>query len=176
MLDAAADLLEREGPESLSVRRISTEAGVAPMGIYNHYASKAGIVDALVRRGFEDLGAAFASVASSGGDAVDATRRLTEFAAARPRTFELMFFHPAAGPDLTDEPPSAAAAAAAAIAALADLVARTARAGDTVVPRLRARALVALVAGWVALRGAERDATRAAVPDAIVQSIAGKGA
>src|ERR1700761_8206288 len=46
LLSSAADILESEGPDALSVRRIAAAAGVAPMGVYNHFESKVGIVEA----------------------------------------------------------------------------------------------------------------------------------
>src|SRR6202161_3568143 len=55
LLSSAADLLETEGPEGLSVRKIAAAAGVAPMGVYNHFESKFGIVEALFIQGFERL-------------------------------------------------------------------------------------------------------------------------
>src|ERR1700691_2854482 len=58
LLTSAADILETEGPEGLSVRRIAAAAGVAPMGVYNHFASKFGIIEALFVQGFERLGQA----------------------------------------------------------------------------------------------------------------------
>ncbi|HEX7132002.1 MAG TPA: TetR/AcrR family transcriptional regulator [Iamia sp.] len=57
VLDAAARLLVTEGPHALSIRRIATAAGVAPMSIYNRFESKAGVLDALWIRGFDRLAA-----------------------------------------------------------------------------------------------------------------------
>lgn len=56
VLDAAARLLVDGGPGALSIRRIATEAGVAPMSIYNRFESKAGVLDALLIRAFGRLG------------------------------------------------------------------------------------------------------------------------
>ena len=53
----------REGPDALSVRRIAAAAGVAPMGVYNHFPSKSGIVEALFIQGFERLRAAMVTLA-----------------------------------------------------------------------------------------------------------------
>ena len=61
LLTSAADILETEGPDGLSVRRIAAAANVAPMGVYNHFESKFGIVEALFIQGFERLGQALAS-------------------------------------------------------------------------------------------------------------------
>src|SRR6202012_2079841 len=56
LLASAADLLETEGPDGLSVRRIAAAANVAPMGVDNHFESKFGIVEALFIQGFQRLG------------------------------------------------------------------------------------------------------------------------
>ena len=63
LLSSAADILETEGPDGLSVRRIAAAAKVAPMGVYNHFESKFGIVEALFVQGFERLGAEMAAMA-----------------------------------------------------------------------------------------------------------------
>src|ERR1700722_16463941 len=63
LLEAAADILENEGPDGLSVRRIAAAAGVAPMGVYNHFESKSGIVEALFIQGFQRLSDALDGVA-----------------------------------------------------------------------------------------------------------------
>ncbi len=60
LLTSAAEILEAEGPDALSVRRIATAAGVAPMGVYNHFDSKNGIIEALFIQGFERLRATLA--------------------------------------------------------------------------------------------------------------------
>src|ERR1700728_4675330 len=63
LLTSAADILESEGPDGLSVRRIAAAAGVAPMGVYNHFESKSGIIEALYIQGFERLGVAMQTMA-----------------------------------------------------------------------------------------------------------------
>ena len=63
MLASAAEILETEGPDGLSVRRIAAAAHVAPMGVYNHFESKYGIIEALFIQGFERLSEALASIA-----------------------------------------------------------------------------------------------------------------
>ena len=55
ILAAAEALLETEGPESLTIRRIASQAGVAPMGVYNHFSSKNGVIEELFCVGFERL-------------------------------------------------------------------------------------------------------------------------
>jgi len=72
LLEAAADILENEGPDGLSVRRIAAAAGVAPMGVYNHFESKSGIVEALFIQGFQ---------------------RYRALALAHPMVYQLMFLN-----------------------------------------------------------------------------------
>ena len=47
---AATDLIEREGAEALSMRRVAAELGVAVMSLYNHVPSKAALLDAVAER------------------------------------------------------------------------------------------------------------------------------
>src|SRR6202167_1828065 len=63
LLTSASEILETEGPDALSVRRIAAAAAVAPMGVYNHFDSKFGIVEALYVQGFDRLGDAMAAMA-----------------------------------------------------------------------------------------------------------------
>ena len=55
VVGAALRLLASAGPSALTVRGLAAEAGIAPMGIYNHFGDKNGVVDIVVRRGFEEL-------------------------------------------------------------------------------------------------------------------------
>jgi AcrR family transcriptional regulator len=47
---AAAELIEREGADALSMRRVAAELGVAVMSLYNHVPSKAAMLDAVAER------------------------------------------------------------------------------------------------------------------------------
>jgi AcrR family transcriptional regulator len=100
LLDAADQVLEKEGPDALSVRRIATVAGVAPMGVYNHFDSKFGIVDGLFIRGFQRLEAAMSSL----GDVADPLEALREggrryraLALDHPMMYQVMFLRAVAG-------------------------------------------------------------------------------
>ena len=94
LLASAAEILEAEGPDSLSVRRIATAAHVAPMGVYNHFESKSGIVEALFVQGFERLGEAMTSI-SDIQDPYEALREggrlYRALALAHPMMYQLMF-------------------------------------------------------------------------------------
>jgi len=93
LVDAAEAVLVREGPQALTVRAVATEAGVAPMGVYNRFRNKDGLVDAVLVRGFQGLRAAI-----SGGDVLDPVRRLRicgeryrQFGLDHPQHYALMF-------------------------------------------------------------------------------------
>lgn len=100
LLSAAANLLESEGAESLSVRRIATAAKVAPMGVYNHFESKFGIVEALFIQGFELLKADLSHIAEIHDPyeaLLEATRRYRASALAHPMRYKLMFMKAVSG-------------------------------------------------------------------------------
>ena len=48
-------MLEREGVAGLTVRAVAAEAGVAPMGVYNHFDGKPGLLLAVLQRAFDGL-------------------------------------------------------------------------------------------------------------------------
>jgi AcrR family transcriptional regulator len=73
LVDAAEAVLVRDGPAAVTVRAVATEAGVAPMGVYNRFGSKEGLIDALLIRGFQGLQRAVA-----GRDEIDPIERLRE--------------------------------------------------------------------------------------------------
>jgi AcrR family transcriptional regulator len=64
LLAAAEAVLVRDGPGGLTVRAVAAEAGIAPMGVYNKLGGKDGLVDALLIRGFDRLGAAMETAIS----------------------------------------------------------------------------------------------------------------
>ncbi len=55
ILEAASELLSKEGASALSVRRIATAAGCSTMGLYSRFGGKDGVVDELYAEGFERL-------------------------------------------------------------------------------------------------------------------------
>lgn len=101
-------MLVREGVAGLTVRAVAAEAGVAPMGVYNRFGSKDGLVDAVLVRGFELLRAAVARDRDA-----DPVRRLIasgrnyrRFALDRPEHYSTMFGRQSgrheASPELAD--------------------------------------------------------------------------
>ena len=55
ILQAASELLSKEGASALSVRRIAAAAGCSTMGLYSRFGGKDGVIDELYAEGFERL-------------------------------------------------------------------------------------------------------------------------
>lgn len=93
LVDAAVRVIERDGFAALTVRAVAAEAGVAPMGVYNHLGGKDGLIVAVLERGFDGLRDA-ASV-GPGPAALDRLRAsglgYRRFALAQPAIYGLMF-------------------------------------------------------------------------------------
>jgi AcrR family transcriptional regulator len=83
---AARELLEAEGPDALSMRRVAEKVGIRAPSIYKHLPDKETLEAALVSDGFEEWGAAFAG--RTGPDEIARTYRA--FAAAHPHLYRLM--------------------------------------------------------------------------------------
>jgi AcrR family transcriptional regulator len=105
VVDAAVRLVEAEGPDALTVRGIATEAGVAPMAVYNHFGGKDGVVDRVFIRGFDRLRAMFADI--GGEDPLEdlfvAGRRYRRNALDHPAMYAVMFDRAVTGFEPSDE-------------------------------------------------------------------------
>jgi len=58
LLDAAERLIDEEGPDAASVRRVAEEVGTSTRSVYSVFGSKAGLLEALAARLFDLLVAA----------------------------------------------------------------------------------------------------------------------
>jgi len=92
---AASRLLDREGPDAVTMRRVAQSVGITPMALYRHFADHDGLLHALADAGFRKLTAQLEAAAAGPGDP---ERRLVrnldcflDFALKKPRLFELMF-------------------------------------------------------------------------------------
>jgi AcrR family transcriptional regulator len=97
---ASRRLLDKEGPEAVTMRRVAKAVAITPMAIYRHYPGRTALLNALADEGFAELAARLTRKQFSGG--VD--ERLTklgeiylEHALQSPRLFELMFLKPRGG-------------------------------------------------------------------------------
>ncbi|MEW5813160.1 MAG: TetR/AcrR family transcriptional regulator [Actinomycetota bacterium] len=103
LLSAAETVLDRDGAAGVTVRSVAAEAGVAPMGVYNRFTNKDGLLSALALRAFDDLAAAI-EVDGSEGTPAERLRRASQgyrrFALTHPARYALIFAagSPAADP------------------------------------------------------------------------------
>lgn len=97
---AAQRLVEREGADAVTMRRVAEAVGITPMALYRHFADRDGLLNALADAGFAELAARL-----DGADMpADIEQRLVkivdvnlDFALEKPRLFELMFLQRRAG-------------------------------------------------------------------------------
>lgn len=97
---AARRLLDKEGADAVTMRRVADAVGITPMAIYRHFPGHAGLLNAVADRGFEELAALLKRKRFSG----DLEQRLTKMgeiyldhALENPRLFEIMFLKPREG-------------------------------------------------------------------------------
>lgn len=95
LIAAAAEMLERDGPEAISFRAVARATGVSQTAPYNHFQSKEGLLATVAEAGFRDLDAsqtAAAGMAPPGADRVTALGLdYVRFALRRPQLYRLMF-------------------------------------------------------------------------------------
>jgi AcrR family transcriptional regulator len=106
---AARRLLDSEGAEAVTMRRVAAAVGITAMAVYRHYPDRKGLLHALADEGFSELAEKLAAVRLAGSVRRARSRstigdRLTRvldvnlrFALENPRLFELMFLRPREG-------------------------------------------------------------------------------
>jgi AcrR family transcriptional regulator len=93
----ALEILELEGPEAVSMRRIAHAVGVTPMAIYHYFPNRQALLDVVVDREFtrflESLPSHLGrgSIESLIADCMDA---YIDYAFDRPRIFDYVFSQP----------------------------------------------------------------------------------
>lgn len=124
---AALRLLEKGGPQVVTMRRIARSVGITPMAIYHHFATREALLRAVVEREFGD----FLDRALSQPDweehiehALDA---YVEYALTRPQIFDYVFGKPRE--DARRFPEDFRARRSPTLNPLADAVAKQMRAG-----------------------------------------------
>ena len=58
LLRAAVEVMQRSGPTSLTLEQVARQAGVSKGGLLHHFPSKESLLEAVVRRLFEEFAAA----------------------------------------------------------------------------------------------------------------------
>ncbi|MCH5643347.1 MULTISPECIES: TetR/AcrR family transcriptional regulator [unclassified Gordonia (in: high G+C Gram-positive bacteria)] len=92
LIAAGRKILERDGVAGLTVRAVAAEAGVAPMGVYNHFDGKEGLIDAVVTDGFAEFASAIAATDDDPALRLsNSGRAYRTFALANPVLYSLMF-------------------------------------------------------------------------------------
>jgi AcrR family transcriptional regulator len=116
----AESILEREGPDGLTMRRLADALGIRAPSLYKHVAGREEILVALQARALAGMGGALAATAREYGDAhgrlADMMRAYREWALAHPALYELATRRPLPRDAL---PEGLEAAAGAAVRALA---------------------------------------------------------
>ncbi len=95
ILDAALVLLQQEGLEGVSIRRIADAIGVSHMSLYSYFENRAAIIKALRERGLEQM-RAFCDASlgrAEDGDALEEVRqslsRFIQLSRDHPRLYQL---------------------------------------------------------------------------------------
>jgi AcrR family transcriptional regulator len=94
---AALRLLEKSGPEAVTMRRLARVIGITPMAIYHHFATREALLKTVVDREFGDLRdlivktSAFDTTEAQIVHALDA---YIEYALTRPQIFDYVFSKP----------------------------------------------------------------------------------
>jgi AcrR family transcriptional regulator len=102
LLEAASQLLEKEGPLGVGLRAAARLAGVSHNAPYRHFKNRESMLAALAARGLRDLGERMVAAARERRDPREALFAIAEtyvsLAAERPSLFRLMF-----GPEVADK-------------------------------------------------------------------------
>jgi AcrR family transcriptional regulator len=91
---AARRLLDKEGVEGVTMRRVATAVGITPMALYRHYPNRDGLLNTVADAGFVELAAKLAGLRLTGRIDRQLLKILDVFldhAFDNPRLFELMF-------------------------------------------------------------------------------------
>jgi AcrR family transcriptional regulator len=97
---AARSLLDAEGVDAVTMRRVAAAVGVTAMAVYRHYADRDALLNALADAGFSELTAQLSQLRLK-GNLLTRLRKILDanldFALRAPRLFELMFLRPRRG-------------------------------------------------------------------------------
>jgi AcrR family transcriptional regulator len=153
VLDTAGEILARDGPAGLTMRRLASALGCTTTVLYTMFSSKQGLIDAMYREGFDRLTARMRAIPA---DAPPGERlRLSALAyrqnaLSSPQLYQLTFG--AAAPGHTPGP-DAIAAAETSLEALVEIVKTCIDAGilRREEPRFIAQVLTAAAHGAVSL-------------------------
>jgi AcrR family transcriptional regulator len=99
---AARAILEKEGPQAVTMRRVAQELGITPMAIYHHYKDRQAVLQRIVDEEFERLGAIADRLGAAPRKGLSRAREdedrllgavdaYLDYAFARPHMFDFIF-------------------------------------------------------------------------------------
>lgn len=94
LLAAAERIIEEDGPDGLSVRRVASEVGTTTRAVYSLFTSKDGLIAALATHGFDMLGTGVEEIVRTSApqrDLVEAGLVFRRFAIEHPSLFRIVF-------------------------------------------------------------------------------------
>jgi AcrR family transcriptional regulator len=94
IIDAARELLEEEGADALSMRRLADRLGIRAPSIYKHLPDKQALESALISAGFEELAAVFEDALADDDPLGAIASAYRAFAKAHPHLYRLMTERP----------------------------------------------------------------------------------
>jgi AcrR family transcriptional regulator len=128
---AALHILEREGPDAVSMRRVATAVGVTPMAIYHYFPNREALLSSIVNDEFGALLQFITRTPKASSLESEMTHIMDsyiDYAFARPHTFDYVFVKPRA--DARRFPHDFRARRSPTLNPIADAVARWMRGGD----------------------------------------------
>ena len=148
VLEAAVDLMSREGIAALSMREVARRAGLSHQAPYHHFRNREGILAAIAEDGFRRLNQRLEAVSGRNAAArmIAGGRAYVDFALSHPAHFQVMF-----RPELVDleKYPSARAEAGKGFSILQFRVDQLVR--EKLIPRRHAAGMVTL--SWAFVQG-----------------------
>ena len=91
IVTAGRELLEREGPRALSMRRVAQSLGIRAPSIYKHLPDKDALEAAIISTGFEEQAALFEAAIENSDDPLGALAvAYRDFARHHPHLYRLM--------------------------------------------------------------------------------------
>jgi AcrR family transcriptional regulator len=90
----ALGILEKQGPDAVSMRRIAGAAGITPMAIYHHFPNREALLRSVVDKEFEEFLEIIRMApvkASMEADIIHTMDAYIDYAFARPHIFDYVF-------------------------------------------------------------------------------------
>lgn len=95
--DVALEILEREGPAAVTMRRVAQAVAITPMAIYHHFPNREALLNTITDRQFDKLTGYIQAVPQSGSAEsrlINTALAYVDYALNRPRIFEYVFSAP----------------------------------------------------------------------------------